>query len=143
MCDDMNAQAGLYIPGERGSSPGIVPTSYYYYLDASGLCCCPRAFSGYTQPGLLLVAACRLLVAVASLVAEHRPRRAGSVPVVHGLGCREARGVLVPRPGMEHVPPALASRFFTTGPLGKSPCLKKNFFFLIYGMWDLSSQTGD
>ena len=27
------------------------------------------------------------------------------------------------------MPPALASRFFTTGPLGKSPCLKKNFFF--------------
>ena len=88
------------------------------------------------------MAVCSLLIAVASLVAEPGLQGAGSVPVAHGLRCLAACGVLVPRPGIEHVPAALVSRFFTTGPLGKSPCLKT--FLKMYGMWDdLSSQTGD
>ena len=37
--------------------------------------------------GSSLVAACRLLVAVASLVAEHGRQSAGSVCVAHGLSC--------------------------------------------------------
>ena len=34
-----------------------------------------------------------------------------------------AYGTLVPRPGMEPVPPALESRVLTTGPPGKSPMI--------------------
>ena len=36
-----------------------------------GLHCCARAFSSGGEQGLLFVAACGLLIAVASLVAEH------------------------------------------------------------------------
>ena len=41
------------------------------FLAALGLCCCVQAFSSCVERGLLFVAACRLLIAVASLVAEH------------------------------------------------------------------------
>ena len=37
-----------------------------------GLCCCARAFSSCSEWGLLFVAVRALLIAVASLVAEHR-----------------------------------------------------------------------
>ena len=40
-------------------------------MAALGLCCCVRAFSSCGKQRLLFVAVCRLLVAVASLVAEH------------------------------------------------------------------------
>ena len=43
----------------------------YLFLAALGLRCCPRAFSSCGKRGLLLVAVCRLLIAVASLVVEH------------------------------------------------------------------------
>ena len=36
-----------------------------------GLLCCARAFSSCSKRGLLLVAVSELLIAVASLVAEH------------------------------------------------------------------------
>ena len=41
--------------------------------------------------------------------------------LVGGLGCPAARGILVPRPGMESATPVLGGRFLTTGPPGKSP----------------------
>ena len=41
------------------------------FLAALGLRCCARAFSSCGERGLLLVAVRRLLMAVASLVAEH------------------------------------------------------------------------
>ena len=45
----------------------------YLLLSALGLHCCARAFSSCGgEQGLLFVAALRLLIAVASLVAEHR-----------------------------------------------------------------------
>ena len=44
---------------------------YLLFLAASGLCCCPRAFSGCGEQGLLFVAVRGLLIVVASLVAEH------------------------------------------------------------------------
>ena len=53
-------------------------TDYYYYyyffffVAALGLRCCAQAFSGCGERGLLFVAVRRLLIAVASLVAEHR-----------------------------------------------------------------------
>ena len=43
----------------------------YLLLAALGLCCCVWAFSSCGERGLLFVAACGLLIAVASLVAEH------------------------------------------------------------------------
>ena len=42
------------------------------FLAALGLRCCVRAFSSCGEQGLLFVAARRLLIAVASLVVEHR-----------------------------------------------------------------------
>ena len=43
----------------------------YLFLAAWGLRCCARAFSSCGERGLLFVAVCGLLIAVASLVAEH------------------------------------------------------------------------
>ena len=44
----------------------------YLLLAALGLRCCPRAFSNCGKWGLLFVVVRGLLIAVASLVAEHR-----------------------------------------------------------------------
>ena len=44
----------------------------YLSLAALGLCCCAQAFSSCSERGPLFVAVRRLLIAVASLVAEHR-----------------------------------------------------------------------
>ena len=41
------------------------------FLAVLGLHCCARAFSSCSKRGLLFVVVCRLLVVVASLVAEH------------------------------------------------------------------------
>ena len=41
-------------------------------MAALGLCCCTRAFSSCGEGGLLFVVVRGLLIAVASLVAEHR-----------------------------------------------------------------------
>ena len=43
----------------------------FIFLAALGLCCCAWAFSSCGEPGLLFVAVHELLIAVASLVAEH------------------------------------------------------------------------
>ena len=43
----------------------------YLFLAALGLRCCAWAFSGCGERGLLFVAVCGLLIAVASLVVEH------------------------------------------------------------------------
>ena len=66
-----------------------------------------------------LVAVRRLLIAVAYLVAEHRLQGVqASVVVVHGLACPMACGIF---PGQDRThTPALAGRFLTTGPPGKS-----------------------
>ena len=42
------------------------------FLAVLGLCCCAWAFSSCSERGLLFVAVCRLLIVMASLVAEHR-----------------------------------------------------------------------
>ena len=46
---------------------------FIYFLAALGLRCCARAFSNCGERELLFVAVCGLLIAVASLVVEHRP----------------------------------------------------------------------
>ena len=43
----------------------------YLFLAALGLHCCTQAFSSHGEQGLLFVAVRGLLIAVASLVAEH------------------------------------------------------------------------
>ena len=43
----------------------------FLFLAALGLCCCTRTFSSCGERGLLFVAVHGLLIAVASLVAEH------------------------------------------------------------------------
>ena len=45
---------------------------FLFFLAAFGLHCCARAFSSCSEQGLLFVAVCRLLIAVASLVVELR-----------------------------------------------------------------------
>ena len=58
----------------------------YLFLAVLGLHCCARAFSGCGERGLLFVAVRGLLVAVASLVAEHGALGMwASVVVAHGL----------------------------------------------------------
>ena len=44
---------------------------FFFFLAASGLRCCAWAFSSCGERGLLFVAVHGLLIAVASLVAEH------------------------------------------------------------------------
>ena len=43
----------------------------YLFLAALGLRCCAQAFSSCGEWGLLFIAVCGLLIAVASLVVEH------------------------------------------------------------------------
>ena len=43
----------------------------YLFLAALGLRCCAQAFSSCGEQGLLFIAVLRLLIAVASLAAEH------------------------------------------------------------------------
>ena len=45
---------------------------FQIFLAVLGLCCCARAFSGCSERELLFIAVHGLLIAVASLVAEHR-----------------------------------------------------------------------
>ena len=87
----------------------------YLFLATLGLRCCAWAFSSCGERGLLFVAVCGLLIAVASLVAEHRLQAcilqylwhtgsvvvarglqsSGSVVVAHGLSCSTACGIFL------------------------------------------------
>ena len=58
-----------------------------------GLRFCARAFSSCGERGPLFIAVRGPLTITASLVAEHRPRRAGSVVVAHGPSCCAAYGI--------------------------------------------------
>ena len=82
------------------------------------LCCCAQIFSscseqpshgGAQAPGHAGFRSCSLSAL-----------RGGSVVVTHGLSCPAACGIPVPRLGIEPMSPALAGRFLTTGPPGKS-----------------------
>ena len=89
-------------------------------MAALGLCCCAWAFCSCSERRLLFVAVHRLLIAVASLVAEHRlqTRRLSNC----GSRAQPLRGMWdLPRPGLEPVSPALAGGFSTTAPPGKPP----------------------
>ena len=84
-----------------------------------GLRFCVRAFSSCGKWEPLFIAVRGPLTIVASLVAEHRlqTRRLSSC----GSRAQLLRGLWdLPRPGLEPVSPALAGRFSTTAPPGKS-----------------------
>ena len=116
-------------------------------MAALGLHCSTRAFSSCGERGLLFIAVCGLLIAVASLVAEHRLWSAqASVDVARGLhscglwalehrlsSCGAQAYLLrgmwdLPGPGLEPGSPALAGGFLTTVPPGKT-CTLLLFFF--------------
>ena len=120
---------------------------FLFFLAALGLHCCARASSSCGEWGPLFVAVRGLLIAVASLVAEHGPQSArASVVAVHGLSscstqalerrlssCGSRVQLLcgmwnLPGPGIQLVSPALAGGFLTTAPPGKSTFIKKIFF---------------
>ena len=95
----------------------------YLFLTVLSLHFCARAFSSCGEWGPLFIAVCGPLTVAASLVAEHRlqMRRLSSC----GSRAQLLRGMWdLPRPGLEPVSPALAGRFLTTAPPGKS-----SFFF--------------
>ena len=72
------------------------------------------------RQGYSLVSVLGLLIAVASLVAEHRlyVGRGGSIVAAHGHNCPSACRIFL---RIEPTSSVLAGRFFTTGPPGKSP----------------------
>ena len=70
----------LLIPNSQSiplpRQPQVLLSSFFkkkfiLFLAALGLRCCMRAFSSSGERGLLFIAECRLLIAVASLVEEH------------------------------------------------------------------------
>ena len=67
---------------------------FYLFLVMLYLPCCVQTFSSCGKLGLLVVV-CRLLIAVAPLVAEHRLQGTGSIVLVHGLICSKACGILL------------------------------------------------
>ena len=88
-----------------------------------GLRFCVRAFSSCVKRGPLFIAVRGPLTIAASLVAEHRlqTRRLSNC----GSRAQLLRGMWnLPRPGLEPMSPALAGRFSTTAPPGKSVMLK-------------------
>ena len=91
----------------------------YLFLAVLGLCFCARAFSSCGKRGPLFIVVRRPLSFAASLVAERRlqTRRLSScgsrAQLLHGMWN-------LPRPGLEPVSPALAGRFSTTAPPGKT-----------------------
>ena len=104
----------------------------YLFFAALALRCCAWAFSSCRERGLLFVVVHGLLIAVASLVSEHRLQARGlSSCVSWALECRRlsscgSRAQLLcgmwdlSGPGLEPMSPALAGGFLTTAPPGKS-----------------------
>ena len=102
------------------------------FLAALDLRCCSWASSDCGERGPLFVAVCKPLLAVASLVVEHGLSSCGSRAPERRLSSRGTRAQSLrgmwdpPGPGLEPVSPALAGRFPTTEPPGKS----RLFFFV-------------
>ena len=92
--------------------------SFIHSLAVLGLCFCARAFSSCGKRGPLFIAVRGPLTIAASLVAEHRLQTCRLSNC--GSRAQPLRGMWdLPRPGLEPVSPALASRFSTTAPPGK------------------------
>ena len=104
----------------------------YLFLTSVDLCCRAWAFSSCGQLGLLF----RWFVAFSlqwlPLLQSMGSRRVGSGVVAHRLSCPDACGILVhPWPGIKPMSPALADRFLTTGPAGKSSHRSINILILL------------
>ena len=101
---------------------------FVFFFAALGLRCC----SSCGERGLLLVAVRGLLIEVASLVAARGLSSCGTRAPARSLSSCGTRAQLLrgmwdlPGPGLEPVFPALAGRFLTTAPPGKS----KQFYIL-------------
>ena len=112
---------------------------FIYLLAALGLRCCAWAFSSCGERGLLFVAVCGLLIAVASLCCRAQALGTWAAVVVacglsscgtRALECRPSscgtryqllRGMWdLSGPGLEPVSPELTGGFPTTAPPGKS-----------------------
>ena len=95
---------------------------YYYYVSALGLCCYTPAFSSFGEKGLL--ARCCVGASHCGGVSC-----CGAQALWH-RGFSSCRGWAqlpcsmwnLPGPGIEAMSPAVAGRFLTTGPRGKSCC---------------------
>ena len=88
----------------------IVFKIFNLFLAALGLHCCVWHFSSFSEQELLFVVMCRLLIVVASLVAEHGAlqlwhmglvvvtcglQSLGSVVIAHGLSCSSTCGIFL------------------------------------------------
>ena len=126
----------------------------YVCITVLGLCCCTQAFPSCGKWGLLFVAVCGLLIAVACLCCGARALGVwASVVVALGLSscgsqalqCRLSscgtqtqllRGLWdLPGPGIEPMSPALAGGFLTTAP----PCLLISCYFNLHKYFFLRS----
>ena len=125
---------------------------FYFFLAVPGLhCCAGSSLVAEKNGGYSLVAVCGLLMALASLVAEHRLQGVrASVIMAHRFGSWNSSALEhklnscstwaqflhgmwnLPRLGIRLVSPALAGRFSTTKPPGKPPssCLSHSWKFV-------------
>ena len=113
----------------------------FLFLAVLGLRCCTRAFSSCSEWGLLFTVVHGLLIAMASLVVEHRLQAHGlsscaSSVLERRLSSCGVRAQLLcgmwdlPEPGLEPMCPALAGGFLTTAPPGKCCPLVLYCFYL-------------
>ena len=96
--------------------------SWYIYFSSWVFCVAFRLSLLLVSKGSSLVAVHRLLISVASLVAEHRLQGTGSVVAAHGPGWSVACGIFLDQ-GSDWCYCALQGRFLTTGPPRKPPLL--------------------
>ena len=108
-----------------------------YFLAVLGLRCSMRTFSSCRARALELAgsAAAELRLsscgAQASLIAVHGlsscraqaqyPQHMGTIVMVYRFSCPTTCGILIPRPRIEPMSPAMEGGFLTTGPAGKFP----------------------
>ena len=99
-----------------------------FFWAVLGLCCGARAFSGCGEQGLPSVAVCGPLIAVVSLVAEHRFEAHG----ISSCGTQTAGPQHVGPSWTRNRTPALPGGFLTTGPPGKPS--ERSFVVISYGI---------
>ena len=102
-----------------------------YFLAVLGLHCCTQAFSSCNEWGLLFIVACGLLIAVASLVGEHKLQAVGLQQLWHMVQLLQGMWDL-PGSGIEPMPCALTGRCLTTGPPGKPSFIPFCYLIIFY-----------
>ena len=107
-----------------------------------GFHCCMWAFSSCGEWRLLLFVMLRLLVVVASFTLWSQALGLQASVVAACILSSCSGGPLLPcsmwdlpGPGIKSVSPALAGRFLTTGPLGKSPESTLLMIHVFYLLW--------